>query len=142
MDTWTHFTSFRIFAGTAILATLLSPAFAVVTGGIETSEGAIPQQASVVRPDITLLGDPSPEEREMVDWALARFEAAGLQPPDLAIEFEAAGCRSRGQYNWKTQTIHICDGRKMTRVLQPMPVTVFATHFFLFINTCVVKQLK
>lgn len=114
MDTWTYFTSVRILAGTAVLAALLSPALVVATGGMETSGGAIPQQATVVRPDITLLGDPSPEEREMVDWALARFEAAGLQLPDLSIEFKAAGCRSRGQYSRKTQTIHICDGRKMT----------------------------
>ena len=33
-------------------------------------------------PAITLLGDVSPEERAMVEWAVERFAAAGLQLPD------------------------------------------------------------
>lgn len=50
----------------------------------------------------------------MVEWALDRFGLAGLELPDLQVEFETAGCRSRGLYNRNTQTIQVCDGRKMT----------------------------
>jgi hypothetical protein len=105
MDTWTRSTSTRIIAIVTIAATLHFGWTSVAAGTT---------QETVDRPQITLLGDPDPEEREMVEWALDRFELAGLQLPDLQVEFKTAGCRSRGLYNRNTQTIHICDSRKMT----------------------------
>jgi hypothetical protein len=105
MDTWTHSTSTRIIAIVTIAAALHFSWASVATGTT---------QETVDRPEITLLGDPAPEERAMVEWALYRFELAGLKLPDLRVEFKTAGCRSRGQYNRTTQTIQVCDGRKMT----------------------------
>ncbi len=105
MDTWTHSRSTRIIAIMTI-AVALHLSWASVAAGTT--------QETVDRPEITLLGDPDPEERAMVEWALGRFELAGLDLPDLQVEFKTAGCRSRGLYNRNTQTVEICDGRKMT----------------------------
>ena len=106
MDTWTHSTGKRIIAIMVIGAALHFSWASVATGTT--------QETAADRREITLLGDPGPEERAMVEWALDRFELAGLELPDLRLEFKTAGCRSRGLYNRNTQTIEICDGRKMT----------------------------
>ena len=106
MDTWTHSTSTRIIAIVIIAVALHFNWASVATGAT--------QETTADRPEITLLGDPTPEEQAMVEWALGRFELAGLQLPDLKVEFKTAGCRSRGLYDRRTQTIEMCDGRKMT----------------------------
>ena len=106
MDTWTHSTSTRIIAIVTLSAVLHFSWVSVATG--------ITEETTVDHPQITLLGDPDPEERAMVEWALGRFELAGLELPDLRVEFKTVGCQSRGLYNRNTQTIQICDGRKMT----------------------------
>jgi hypothetical protein len=105
MDTWTHSTSIRIIAIVTIASALHFSWASVATGTT---------QQTADRPEITFLGDPTPDERAMVEWALKRFELAGLELPDLRLEFQTAGCRSRGLYNRNTQTIEVCDGRKMT----------------------------
>ena len=106
MDTWTPSTSTRIIAIMTISALLHFSWTSVAT--------STTQETAKNGPEITLLGDPTPEERAMVEWALGRFEWAGLDLPDLRVEFKTAGCQSRGLYNRNTQTIQICDGRKMT----------------------------
>ena len=106
MDTWTHSTSTRIIA-IAMISAALHLSWTSVAAGTT-------QETTVDHPEITYRGDPAPDERAMVDWALDRFELAGLELPDLRLEFKTAGCRSRGLYNRNTQTIEICDGRKMT----------------------------
>lgn len=106
MDTWTHSTGKRIIA-IMVIGAALHFSWASVAAGTT-------QETTVDRPEITLLGEPGPEEMAMVEWALDRFELAGLELPDLRVEFKTAGCRSRGLYNRNTQTIEICDGRKMT----------------------------
>ena len=104
MDIWTRST--RIIAIMTISVGLhFSSTFVATSTTQETAENG---------PEITLLGDPTPEERTMVEWALRRFELAGLELPDLRMEFKKAGCRSRGLYDRSTQTIQVCDGRKMT----------------------------
>jgi hypothetical protein len=105
MDTWTRSTSTRIIA-------IMTVAAALHLGWASVAVGTTEDPAD--RPEITFLGDPNPEEQAMVEWALGRFQLAGLELPDLQVEFRTAGCRSRGLYNRKTQTIQVCDGRKMT----------------------------
>lgn len=106
MDTWAHSTSTRIIAIMTISAALH---FGWASAATSTT-----QETTEDRPEITLLGDPDPEERAMVEWALDRFELAGLELPDLRVEFKTAGCQSRGLYNRNTQAIQVCDGRNMT----------------------------
>lgn len=65
-------------------------------------------------PDISYRGVVTAQQKRMTEWAITRYTAAGLQLPDLTIEFPSAGCRSRGQYNHATQTIEHCDGRPFT----------------------------
>lgn len=116
MDTWTHTTKVRILTvAAATTALLVGPAlFARAGSGIEISATSTPPTTPIVQPDITFLGDPSLEERAVVDWAQARFEEAKLHLPELRIEFEVSGCTWRGRYDRKTQTIQLCDGRKDT----------------------------
>lgn len=102
MATWTHLPAVRIGAIAVATALLVGAAPSAPAGG------------RAAGPEVTLQGSPTLDERAMVEWALARFQKAGLALPDLRVEFRSIGCGCRGRYNRSTQTIEVCDGRKMT----------------------------
>jgi hypothetical protein len=63
---------------------------AVVAGWWLGSAGA---EEVAVRPRVEV-GSATPEQLDLVEWAVGRFEAAGLSPPSIEIEFhdDPDGC--------------------------------------------------
>jgi hypothetical protein len=84
---------------------------AVATGSIVAAQRldlSGPPTAPVHAPHLTYIDEPSPAQRETIDWAVGRFVAAGLQLPDLDVTFPVF-CGGKGAiYHVGKSSIDFC----------------------------------
>jgi hypothetical protein len=67
-----------------------------------------PPQARVHAPQLTFVDEPTPSQRETIDWAVDRFVAAGLQLPDLDVTFPVFCDGKGGVYHVGQSSIDFC----------------------------------
>lgn len=65
-------------------------------------------------PTITYVGDPTPEQRAVVEWAVARFEMAGLTLADVEVSFPHVCGGKGGRYFVGQGRIELCRVNKIT----------------------------
>ena len=67
-------------------------------------------------PTITYVGDSTPEQRALVEWAADRFAMAGLSLPDVEVSFPLTCGGKRGRHFVGQARIELCKAARITAV--------------------------
>lgn len=88
---------------------IASPAVAV-----QRSAAAVSDAPAAIPPVMTYVETPTDEQRQVVEWAVARYAEAGLAPPSLEISFPATCGGKAGRYYVGQAKIELCKVHRKT----------------------------
>lgn len=84
------------------------PVGVVESSAVERLVSAPPTAPAAVAPLVAYIDEPTTEQREMFDWAVARYVSVGLQLPDVEVHFPTSCGGKAGRYHVGQGKIELC----------------------------------